>query len=242
MTLTSEVVIQATETTPAAKARSVIRTGQQRLLAALRPKVALLTELELGADAREAALVTLTDFCTGPVRRHLNATDQALYTPAAGSPETRLLIEALRTAASVLDQDIDALTRTDDALRVKAIARSIEAHLTTHLTVEQTVLLPALTALPDGQLATLAADFTTLLDDPAVLDVTSTPHGQRRLHVLARYSRLARGEAFTLIDDHDPEILRHEFQATHPGTFTWDYLRTGPLRWQIRIGRVAPDD
>ena len=97
MTLTSEVFIQATETDPAIQARAVIRTSQQRLLAALRPKVALLTELELGADAREAALATLTDFCTGSVRRQLNATDRALYAPAAGSPETRLLIRALRT-------------------------------------------------------------------------------------------------------------------------------------------------
>ncbi|MFE1914645.1 hypothetical protein [Streptomyces anandii] len=176
MTLTSEVFTQATETDPAIQARAVIRTGQQRLLAALRPKVALLTELELGADAREAALAALTDFCTGSVRCHLNATDQALYAPAAGLPETRLLIRALRTAATVLDQDIDALTRTDNAHRAKTIAQSIEALLATHLAVEQAVLLPALTALPGIEPATLAADFTTLLDGgrldrPAILDV-----------------------------------------------------------------------
>lgn len=176
MTLTSEVFIQATETDPAIHARAVIRTGQQQLLAALRPKVAMLTELELGTDAREAALATLTDFCTSSVRRHLNATDQALYAPAAGSPETRLLIQALRTAATALHQDIDTLTRTDNAHRAKTIAQSIEAHLATHLAVEQAVLLPALLALPGMELATLAADFTALLDGgrldrPAVLDV-----------------------------------------------------------------------
>ncbi|MEU1600401.1 hypothetical protein ABZ468_48550 [Streptomyces sp. NPDC005708] len=92
MPLTSGVFIQATDTDPAIQARAVIRTGQQRLLADLRPKATLLTDLELGTDAREAALSTLTEFCTGPVRRHLNATDQALYAPAADSPETRLLI------------------------------------------------------------------------------------------------------------------------------------------------------
>ncbi|GAA2885884.1 hypothetical protein [Streptomyces mexicanus] len=176
MTLTSEVFIQATETDPAVQARAVIRTGQQRLLAALRPKVAMLTELELGADAREAALATLTHFCTGPVRRHLHATDQALYAPAAGSLETRLLISALRTAATALDRDIDTLTRTDNAHRAKIIAQSIEAHLATHLAVEQAVLLPALAALPGVELATLAVDFATLLDDgrldrSVVLDV-----------------------------------------------------------------------
>lgn len=164
MTPTTEVFSQTTETDPAIQARAVIRTVQQQLLAALRAKVALLTELELGADAREAALATLTDFCTGSVRRHLNATDQALYAPAAGSPETHLLIRALRTAATALDQDIDALTRTDHAHRAKTVAQSIQARLATHLAVEQAVLLPALTALPGIQLITLAADFTALLD------------------------------------------------------------------------------
>jgi hypothetical protein len=164
MTLTSEIFMQATAADPAIRARAVIRSGQRRLLAALRPKVALLTELELGTDAREAALATLTDFCTGPVRRYLNATDRALYTPAAGSPETRLLIRALRTAATALDRDIDTLARTDDTHRAKGVAQSIEAHLTTHLAVEQTVLLPALADLSGGELAVLAAHFTTLVD------------------------------------------------------------------------------
>lgn len=190
MTLSSEVFIQATETDPALQAGAVIRSGQQRLLAALRPKVALLTELELGPDAREAAQATLTDFCTGPVRRYLNTIDRALYAPAAGSPETHLLIRALRTAATALDQDIDALARTDDAHRAKAIALSIEAHLTTHLAVEQTVLLPALD-LSGGELAAPAANFTTPvdgghLDQATVLDATGIPHGRRHPHVLAR--------------------------------------------------------
>jgi hypothetical protein len=120
MTLTSE-------------AQAVIRTGRQRLLAALRPKVAMLTELELGADAREAALATLTAFCTGRVRRHLDVVDHVLYAPAADSPETRLLVRALRTAAGRLDQDIESLTRVDDAHRAKTLAQSIEARLVTHL-------------------------------------------------------------------------------------------------------------
>ncbi|MGW0084080.1 DUF2249 domain-containing protein [Streptomyces sp. NPDC003393] len=176
MTPTSEVFIRAAENESAVQARAVIRTGLQGLLAELRPKVALLTELELGADAREAALAALTDFCAGPVRRHLDATDRALYAPAADLPGTRLLIRALRTAATALDEDIDALTRTDDAHRARTVAQSIEARLATQSAVEQAVLLPALIALPDVEPTTLAADFTAFLDGgradrPAVPDV-----------------------------------------------------------------------
>lgn len=119
-----------------------------RLLAALRPKVAMLTELELGPVDRETALAALSDFCAGPVRRHLAATDRAFYAPAADVPVTRLLIRALRTSAAALAQDIDVLTRMDDPRRAKAVARSIEVRLATQLAVEQAVLLPALAALP----------------------------------------------------------------------------------------------
>jgi len=164
MTLTSEISIRATEPDAATKGWAVIRAGQEELLAGLRPKVALLAELELGADAREAALATLTDYCAGPVRRHLTATDRALYAAAADAPETRLLIRALRTAASALDEDIDTLTRIDDARRAKAVARNIEARLTTLLAVEQAVLLPALAASSGTELAARAVDFTKLRD------------------------------------------------------------------------------
>lgn len=164
MTTTSEDCVQATETAPAIQARAVFHAAHQQLLSGLRPKVALLTELELSTTARETILATLTDFCAGPVRRHLDATDQALYAPAADFPETRLLIRALRAAATAVGQDIDVLTHADDPHRAKVVAQRIEALLTTHLAVEQAVLLPALASMPDAELATLAADFTIRAD------------------------------------------------------------------------------
>ncbi|MFS4091200.1 DUF2249 domain-containing protein [Streptomyces sp. AF1A] len=246
MTPSTEIYIHATETDPAVQAQAAIRAGHHRLLAALRAKVALLAELHLGAGAREAAQVAVTEFCTGEVRRHLAASDQALYAPAAGAPETRLLIRALRTTAVTLHDRIDALSRTDDTDASAALAQSIEAVLATHLAVEETVLLPALAALPGADLPTLAADLTTLLngghlDQPAVINATELPHGRRHPRIFARYARLAPGEAFTLINNHDPKPLRREFEATYPGDFTWEYLETGPQRWQIRIGRTTDD-
>ncbi|MEU6653471.1 DUF2249 domain-containing protein [Streptomyces sp. NPDC046900] len=84
--------------------------------------------------------------------------------------------------------------------------------------MEQAALLPALAALFDGELTTLTADFRALLDGgrldrPAVLDVTGIPHCRRHPHVFARWARLIPGEAFTLVNDRDPEPLRHEFEA-----------------------------
>jgi hypothetical protein len=150
MTLTSEAPTRVTEPTEPTESVKSVETVESalRLLAALRPKVAMLTELELGAVDRETALATLIEFCAGPVRSHLIATDRLLYAPAADVPVTRLLIRALRTTAAALAQDVDVLTRMDDPRRARAVARSVEVRLATQLSVEQAVLLPALAALP----------------------------------------------------------------------------------------------
>ncbi|MFJ5157174.1 DUF2249 domain-containing protein [Streptomyces sp. NPDC088353] len=208
----------------------------------LRSRTALLTELRLGRADRERARAALTDFCTGEVRRHLAATDQALYAPAAGAAETRLLIRALRATAAAVAARIDVLASADDADSADGAARDVTSLLTVHLAVEQDVLLPALALLPGADLPLLAADFETLLeggrlDRPAVVDVTSIPHGRRHPRIFAR---LGPGEAFTLVNNHDPEPLRREFEAALPGVFTWDHLESGPTRWQVRIGRRAP--
>ncbi len=239
-----EVHIRNTATDPAVQAEAAILAAHRRLLAGLRPKTALLTELRLGHAAREQARTAVTDYCTGEVRRHLAATDQALYAPAAGAAETRLLIKALRATSSAVGARIDALASADAADAAAAAAQDVAGLLTVHLSVEEAVLLPALAALPGADLPLLAADFETLLEggrleQPAVIDVTTIPHGRRHPRIFARYARLQPGEAFTLVNNHDPKPLRREFEATHPGAFTWDYLESGPQRWQVRIGRKA---
>ncbi|MFI1093636.1 DUF2249 domain-containing protein [Streptomyces sp. NPDC020917] len=55
----------------------------------------------------------------------------------------------------------------------------------------------------------------------------------------ARSAALEPGEHFTLVNNHDPKPLRREFEAAHPGAFTWEYLESGPEHWRIRIGRPA---
>ena len=80
------------------------------------------------------------------------------------------------------------------------------------------------------------------LEQPGELDVREIPHGQRHPRIFARYARLAPGESFVLVNNHDPKPLRREFQATHPGAFSWDYEQSGPDLWKVRIGRVATGD
>lgn len=210
----------------------------------MRAKAALLTELALGHDARATAWEHLAGFCTGTLRRYLEACDQALYAAGAGAAETRLLVRGLRLTAARLERHIEALAAAEQPADVTVAAAAIEAVLAAHLVLEHDVLLPGLGALPGADLPTLVADLEILLaggrlESPEVVDVREIPHGQRHPRIFARFARLAPGQGFTLVNNHDPKPLRREFQAAYPGAFTWDYLESGPERWQVRIGREA---
>lgn len=240
----SEIYIEATGTDPSVQAKEVINAVQQDLLRSVRAQVGLLAELELGHDARESAREKLTAFCAGGLRGYLDACDQALYAPAAGAAETRLLVRALCVTAQVIDGHIRELTETEESSVVTSAARAIESVLAAHLAVEHDVLLPALAALPGADLSALAKDFETLrtggqLETPDEVDVREIPHGQRHPTIFARFSRLAPGEGFTLVNNHDPKPLRREFQTAYADAFTWDYLEAGPQIWRVRIGRTG---
>jgi uncharacterized protein (DUF2249 family) len=120
----------------------------------------------------------------------------------------------------------------------------IAAALDLHLQIEESILLPALAGLPGADPSLLAADLRAAGDgaeQPTVIDVRRIARGGRHPRVFARYARLAPGEAFILVNNHDPKPLRREFEAIHAGAFSWDYLQTGPEEWRVRIGRVAAD-
>ena len=122
----------------------------------------------------------------------------------------------------------------------------IAAALDLHLQIEESVLLPALAGLPSVDPSLLAADLQAYLagekvEEPTVIDVRRIARGGRHPRVFARYARLAPGEAFILVNSHDPKPLPREFDAIHRGAFSWDYLQTGPDEWRVRIGRVAAD-
>ncbi|MFD6187855.1 DUF2249 domain-containing protein [Streptomyces sp. NPDC060275] len=228
----ADVYIQATDTDPDIRAQAVIEEAHRKLL----ERLSALTGP--GAAAESAAAVA------GQVRVLGAATDRTLYAAASGAAGTRLLVRALRAAADAIGRHADSLTAATDDGERSGTARVLEAMLTVHVGIERAVLLPALAALPGVDLSALAGDFATVLaggrlEDPAVVDVREIPHGQRHPRIFTRFARLAAEESFVLVNNHDPKPLRREFEATHPGRFTWEYVESGPERWQVRITRVA---
>lgn len=69
------------------------------------------------------------------------------------------------------------------------------------------------------------------------LDVRPQPPARRHALIFEVFHALTVGEAFVLVNDHDPKPLSYQFAAEYPDQFTWDYLESGPEVWKVRIGR-----
>lgn len=75
--------------------------------------------------------------------------------------------------------------------------------------------------------------------DREELDVRTEEPARRHHLIFDRYAALTPGEAFVLVNDHDPKPLYYQFAAEHAGEFSWDYLEEGPQTWRVAIGRTA---
>jgi uncharacterized protein (DUF2249 family) len=71
------------------------------------------------------------------------------------------------------------------------------------------------------------------------LDIRNEPPVRRHRLIFERFARLAVGDGFELVNDHDPKPLHHQFEVEHAGQFTWDYREQGPKVWRVRIGRLT---
>jgi uncharacterized protein (DUF2249 family) len=70
------------------------------------------------------------------------------------------------------------------------------------------------------------------------LDLRPLAPAQRHPLVYATFESLQPGEAFVLVNDHDPKPLHYTFRYERPGQFTWEYLEQGPETWRVRISRL----
>lgn len=77
------------------------------------------------------------------------------------------------------------------------------------------------------------------MTEQSLLDVRPLPPAQRHALIFQRFAGLQPGEAFVLVNDHDPKPLYYQFKFEHEGQFSWDYLEQGPEVWRVSIGRVA---
>jgi len=73
------------------------------------------------------------------------------------------------------------------------------------------------------------------------LDLRDTPRPQRHPLVFTAFDRLAEGESFVLINDHDPQPLRRQIERMREGEVAWEYIERAPELFRIRITRVREE-
>ena len=72
------------------------------------------------------------------------------------------------------------------------------------------------------------------------LDLRQIPGPQRHPLIFSKFDALAVGEAFRILNDHDPIPLNRQFESIRPGQAHWEYIVRGPNIFRIQIRRIAP--
>jgi uncharacterized protein (DUF2249 family) len=78
-----------------------------------------------------------------------------------------------------------------------------------------------------------------LIQPPIVLDLRTIPPRERHALIFGRFDSLGAGQALQLVNDHNPQPLRYQFEDRSSGQFEWTVLESGPQVWRIQITRIS---
>lgn len=70
------------------------------------------------------------------------------------------------------------------------------------------------------------------------LNVTAIAPRERHPLIFSTFDELPSGDAFILINDHDPKPLYYQFLHEREGLFGWEYLEEGPEQWRVKVSKV----
>jgi uncharacterized protein (DUF2249 family) len=73
----------------------------------------------------------------------------------------------------------------------------------------------------------------------AELDVRELQPRDRHPLIFARFDELEPGEAFVLVNDHEPKPLYYQFQPERASQVGWEPIESGPERWAVWITRLG---
>lgn len=212
----------------------------------------LAAHAEALADGRpEADLDGLLAFLKQDLLPHATGEEQHMYglldslIKENGRPTETMRIDhrAIEDYTQQIEKIIGALPSATNAElteleeRLKRVATQLEAVVALHLYKEEEALLP----LFEEHLTVEEQDrvLEGMHEAASELDVRRVPPPRRHGLIFQTFDNLKPGASFTLINDHDPKPLFYQFNAEHPGAFTWEYEERGPGIWRVRIGKVA---
>jgi uncharacterized protein (DUF2249 family) len=71
------------------------------------------------------------------------------------------------------------------------------------------------------------------------LDIRPLEPRVRHSTIFEHLDDLDPGAVLHLVNDHDPEPLRYQLDATHPAQYGWTVVQAGPECWEIAIDKRA---
>ena len=155
-------------------------------------------------------------------------------------------VSRIEQTTSELTTPMDAERRARLARALQDLALQLDAIVKLHLAKEERVYLPLIEEHVDEArqrkvLHAVHDSYEREKTGPADrrLDVRDMIPRERHALIFNTFADLIPGEAFILVNDHDPRPLSYQFQAEHTGQFMWEYLEQGPEVWRVRVGRTA---
>jgi len=80
--------------------------------------------------------------------------------------------------------------------------------------------------------------MTTNHNTKQTIDVRTIVPRDRHPLIFDAFDQLNSGEAFLLVNDHDPKPLYYQFMHERTNQFQWDYVEQGPDVWKVRVGKL----
>lgn len=125
--------------------------------------------------------------------------------------------------------------------RLARLGVEVQAIFEMHLAKEERVYLPLFEqnlSLQQQQAVLDAMHEGGPAEVKTSIDVRTIVPAQRHPLIFQTFEGLAPGEAFELVNDHNPKPLYYQFAAERAGEFTWDDVEQGPRVWRVRIGKT----
>ena len=214
--------------------------------------------LETDASATEAS--ALATFLNQDLLPHAQGEDAHLYpvmdrlVKDYGSPTATMRVdhEWIERYIAQIGEYARTLQLASPAEQERArpqlirLAQQLEAILEMHTEKEERVYLPLFDQhLPvNEQQRTLDAMHGEASEtapaepaQPGELDVRPLPPAQRHALIFRKFDALQPGQAFTLINDHDPKPLYYQLNFEYRGSLVWDYIEQGPEVWRVNVGK-----
>src|SRR5699024_3822279 len=74
------------------------------------------------------------------------------------------------------------------------------------------------------------------------LDVRTLIPIKRHEKLIKLFKELPAEESFIFINDHDPKPLYYEFRSIFGDVVGWEYLKTDPKEWKVKVTRTDPSE